>query len=135
MQRPDREMTRYVRRARAVAVVLVGGLFWCPVSLSAGGVCILHPRPFKLQSDTVRWSFTITPGAQCIQGLRWSTLIVDKISIVEAPKSGRLVLSGPSFRYLADVAERGSDQFKIAVSGSSLRIDGTSTIDVDVNLR
>lgn len=113
----------------------MGVVLWCPVPLKAGGVCILHPHPFKLQSDTVRWSLSITPGSQCIQGLRWSTFMVDKVSIVEAPKSGRLVLSGPSFRYLADVAERGSDHFKIAVSGSSLRIDGTSTIEVDVNLR
>lgn len=89
----------------------------------------------NLRSRLLRWSFTIMPGAQCIQGLRWSTFMIDKVSIVEAPKSGRLVLSGPSFRYLADAVERSTDQFKIVVSGSSLRIEGTSTIEVEVNLR
>jgi hypothetical protein len=41
--------------------------------------------------------------------LRWSTIIIDKISIVEAPQAGRV--DGPSFRYFSDSA--GSSDFKI----------------------
>lgn len=124
-------MTRFIRHA--VAVLLAQVPTWSPALVYAGGVCILHPQPFQLRSDTVHWSIKIKSGEQCIQGLRWSTLMIDKISVVEAPKSGRVVLDGPSFRYMSDAGAQGSDYFRIAVSGSSLRIDGTSTIVVDVS--
>jgi hypothetical protein len=62
---------------------------------------MLHPEPFRLQSDSVRWSIKIVAGGECIQGLRWSSFMIDKITIVEEPKSGRLIIAGPSFRYLA----------------------------------
>lgn len=124
-------MTRFIRLA--VAVLLAQVPTWSPALVHAGGVCILHPQPFKLRSDTIRWSIKIKSGAQCIQGLRWSTFMIDKISIVEAPKSGHLVLDGPSFRYMSDAVGQGSDYFRIAVSGSSLRVDGTSTVEVDVS--
>ncbi|MDE5463879.1 hypothetical protein [Bradyrhizobium sp. CSS354] len=117
-----------------VGVFLIQTMMGAPTEVSAGGVCILHPQPFKLRSDTVRWSMTLKSGAQCIQGLRWSTLMIDKIAIVEVPKSGRLVLGGPSFRYIADLIEKGSDHFALSISGSSLGANGTSVIEVEVKL-
>jgi hypothetical protein len=98
----------------------------------AGGTCILHPQQFTLRSDTVRWSFKIKPGAECIQGLRWSTIIIDNIRIVEPPKAGRLVIQGPAFRYFSNPDAQGADSFKIEIAGASLRLGGTSLIEVDV---
>lgn len=103
-----------------------------PLPVSAGGTCILHPQPFKLRSDTIQWLIKIKPGAECIQGLRWSTIMIDAITVVDPPKSGRLVLQGPSFRYFSDPAARGADHFKIAITGTSLHIGGTSSIEIDV---
>ncbi|MGY4615498.1 hypothetical protein ACVWZ4_000725 [Bradyrhizobium sp. USDA 4472] len=101
-------------------------------SIAGGGICLLHAQPFTLRSDTVRWSIRIKPGSECIQGLRWSTIMIDNVTIVEPPKSGRLVIEGPAFRYFANADAQGSDSFKIAISGRSLRISGTSSIEVDV---
>ena len=80
----------------------------------------------------MRWSIKIRPGSECIQGLRWSTIMIDNVSIVEPPKSGRLVIQGPSFRYFSSADAQGSDSFKIAIFGTSLHMTGTSSIEVDV---
>ncbi|WP_271566836.1 hypothetical protein [Bradyrhizobium sp. CCBAU 11386] len=73
-----------------------------PAATIAGGTCLLHPEPFKLQSDTVHWSMKIASGGECIQGLRWSTIMIDNITITEQPKAGRLMIQGPSFRYFSN---------------------------------
>ena len=98
----------------------------------AGGTCMLHPDGFRLQSDTLHWTIKIHSGAECIQGLRWSTIMIDSISIDEAPKMGRLLLEGPSFRYFSNPGAHGTDSFRISISGSSLRQKGTSSIEVEV---
>jgi len=115
-----------------IAALLVQILACYPLPVSAGGTCILHPQPFKLRSDTIQWLIKIKPGAECIQGLRWSTIMIDAIAVVDPPKSGRLVLQGPSFRYFSDPAAQGADHFKIVIKGTSLHIGGTSAIEVDV---
>src|SRR4051812_19067190 len=123
-------------RTPRVRVLLAGVILASPClsppSVTASGICLLHAQPFALRSDTVRWSIKIKPGSECIQGLRWSTIMIDNISVLEAPKSGRLVIQGPSFRYFANADAAGSDSFKIAISGTSLHVTGTSSIEVDV---
>jgi len=114
---------------KMVAAIVVVSL---PAAGSAGGACLLHPEPFKLQSDKVRWSVKIASGGECIQGLRWSTIMIENISITEQPKAGRLLVQGPSFRYFSNPGTRGTDSFKLSISGSSLRINGTSEIEVEV---
>lgn len=118
--------------ASIVRLALVATLM-LPVSATAGGTCILHPQPFKLRSDSVRWSIKINPGAECIQGLRWSTLMIDNISVIEPPKSGRLVLQGPAFRYFAGADSQAADSFTIEIRGTSLQVSGTSVVQVDIN--
>jgi hypothetical protein len=74
----------------------------------------------------------ISSGGECIQGLRWSTIMIDNISITEQPKSGRVQLQGPAFRYFFNPGARGTDTFKISISGTSLHINGNSVIEVEV---
>jgi hypothetical protein len=74
----------------------------------------------------------IDSGAECIQGLRWSTIMIDDLSIADQPKLGRLLLQGPSFRYLSDPDAHGTDSFKLSVTGTSLRLKGVSVIVVVV---
>ena len=118
-------------------IVVLSGLFlaWCPMAADAGGNCLLHPEPFRLQSDTVHWSVKIKSGAECIQGLRWSTIMIDNISVADPPKVGRLSLQGPSFRYFSNVGVQGADSFKLLIAGSSLRKEGVSSIEVDVTIQ
>jgi hypothetical protein len=99
-----------------------------------GANCLLHPDAFRLQSDTVHWSVKIESGGECIQGLRWSTITIEDISIVDEPKLGRLSLQGPSFRYFSNPGAQGTDSFKLSISGTSLRLKGTSLIEVDVSV-
>lgn len=69
-----------MKYAIAAAALMLGA---ASQPVMAGGTCILHPQPFTLKSETVRWSFKIRAGAECIQGLRWSTIMID---IIEPPK-------------------------------------------------
>jgi hypothetical protein len=99
----------------------------------AGG-CVSSPDSFRLQSDTVQWSMVIARGDECIQGLRGKTMLLETVSVVEQPKTGRIILQGPSFRYFAG-PEAGLDSFRLVIVGSSLRMNGTSTVNVEVQIR
>ena len=120
-------MTKLMLRAFAILLASL------PATALAGGTCLLHPEPFKLQSDTVHWSIKIASGGQCIQGLRWSTIMIDNIAITEMPKSGQIIIQGPSFRYLSNPGARGGDFFKLSVTGTSMRVAGTSSIEVEIS--
>jgi hypothetical protein len=65
--------------------------------MGIAGDCLSRPDSFRLQSDTVLWSMVIARGDECIQGLRGKTMLLETVSIVEQPKTGRIVLQGPSF--------------------------------------
>jgi hypothetical protein len=93
--------------------------------------CLPRPELFKLESDTVHWSMVIGAGSECVQGLRGKTMLLEDVSIVDQPKTGRLVLEGPAFLYSAN-AVPGADSFKLSVTGTSARIHGNSFIVVDV---
>jgi hypothetical protein len=77
----------------------------------------------------------INSGGECIQGLRWSTIMIDDISVADQPKLGRLSLQGPSFRYFSKPGARGTDSFKLSIAGTSLRLHGVSSIEVDVTVQ
>jgi hypothetical protein len=81
-------------------------------------------QPYKLAGDTVEWSMTITPGANCIQGLRWSTMQIYSVSVAEKPKRGELALVGPGFRYFAKADFIGTDSFTLVVDGKNLHEKG-----------
>lgn len=117
---------------RALLRAVVFFLVSVPAAAIAGGTCLLHPERFKLQSDTVHWSMKIVSGGECIQGLRWSTILIDNITIAEQPKAGRLMIQGPSFRYFSNPGGRGTDSFKLSITGVSMHVAGSSSIEVEV---
>jgi hypothetical protein len=118
-----------------VSTVVAAGLSWTLAPTTAiAGDCLSRPDPLRLQSDTVQWSMVIARGDECIQGLRGKTMIFESASVVEQPKRGRVVLQGPSFRYFAG-PEAGSDSFRLVIVGSSLRMNGKSTVMVEVQVR
>jgi hypothetical protein len=80
----------------------------------------------------MEWSMTIAPGAECIQGLRWSTMQIFDVSVVEKPTVGELVLVGPGFRYFAKPDFSGTDKFTLVVNGKNLHEAGTSTVQITV---
>jgi hypothetical protein len=109
-------------------------LFWLAPVVAWAGDCLSRPEMFKLQSDTVEWSFAIGRGAECLQGLRGRTMLLDTVSILDQPKLGKVVLQGPSFRYVTG-AEAGTDSFKLAISGKSGSIQGTSIVSLRIDVR
>lgn len=122
-------------KRRSVRTVFAAGLFWALApTMAIAGNCLSRPAPFQLESDTAQWSIVIARGDECIQGLRGKTMLVESVSVVEQPRTGRVVLQGPSFRYFAG-PEAGSDSFRLVIVGSSMRMKGTSTVAVEVQVR
>jgi hypothetical protein len=95
--------------------------------------CLRDIKPYRLAGDTMEWSMTIAPGADCIQGLRWSTMQIYKVEVTEKPKSGEIVLVGPGFRYFAKPNFSGTDRFTLLVVGKNRHDEGTSTVEVTVS--
>lgn len=99
----------------------------------AGGTCILRPEPIRLRSDVVSWAIELRAGAECVQGLRWSTLLIDQVVVMNQPKFGRIAINGPSFRYIAGSSNE-PDSFRLLVKGSALRVPGETTIEATVQI-
>ncbi|MGY3238665.1 hypothetical protein ACVMAJ_005555 [Bradyrhizobium sp. USDA 4448] len=95
--------------------------------------CLRDNKPYKLAGDTMEWSMTIAAGADCIQGLRWSTMQIYSVSVVEKPTSGKLIMVGPGFRYFAKPDFSGTDKFTLVVVGKNRHDEGTSTIQITVS--
>ena len=95
--------------------------------------CLKEKQPFALSADTVKWSMTIVPGAECIQGLRWSYMQIFEVSVLSGPSKGRLVMVGSGFRYYADANVQGVDKFTLLISGKNRHDLGKSTLEVEVH--
>jgi hypothetical protein len=120
---------------RILARVFIALILFALVSPSAKATpnCMRDIQPYKLAGDTIGWSMTIAPGADCIQGLRWSTMQIYSVSVAEKPKSGELVLVGPGFRYFAKPDFTGTDSFTLVVVGKNRRDEGSSTVQITVS--
>ena len=55
-----------------------------PIALR--GTCLLHPEPFRLQSEHGSLVSQDHLGSECIQGLRWSTIMIDSIAVTDSQK-------------------------------------------------
>ena len=95
--------------------------------------CLKEHGPFKLAGDSIEYSMSIVPGADCIQGLRFSTMQIYSVKILEKPKSGELVMVGTGFRYFAKPDFSGTDKFSLMVVGKNLREQGHSTVEITVS--
>src|SRR6516164_5400150 len=115
-------MTRRYLMHRGKTFVIVIGLLQISHPASAGN-CLSRADNFGLISDTVRWTFVIHAGSECLQGLRGGSMLLDEVKVVEPPSEGSLMLSGPAFIYRAPARES-SDHFKLRISGEKYRIRG-----------
>jgi hypothetical protein len=61
--------------------------------------------------------------------------MIDNISVTEQPKSGPSLVQGPSFRYFSNPRASGTGSFNLSITGTSLPISGTLSIEVDVTSR
>nr|QIP10789.1 hypothetical protein HAV00_04290 [Bradyrhizobium symbiodeficiens] len=102
-------------------------------SAGASPSCLRDQKPYKLDFDTIEWSMTIAPGADCIQGLRWSTMQIYWVNVAKQPKNGEIVIVGSGFRYIAKPDFSGTDKFTLTVVGKNRRTEGASTVEVTVS--
>lgn len=119
--------------ARVSAAVIISMVL--SASASASPSCLSDKQPFELASDTIHWTMTIAPGANCIQGVRWSYMQIYDVSVVSAPKNGKIVMVGIGFRYYADPGFKGADSFTLAVTGMNKKNPGRSYVQIEVKSR
>lgn len=118
-----------ISRCASIAILTV----LASASAHATPNCLRDNKAYQLAGDTIEWSMTIAPGANCIQGMRWSTMQIYSVSVAEKPKSGELVLVGPGFRYFAKPDFSGTDTFTLVVVGKNRHDAGTSTVVVTIS--
>ena len=94
--------------------------------------CLRDQKAYELIGDAIEWSMSIVPGADCIQGLRWSYMQVYAVWVLEKPASGELVTVGSGFRYFAKPGFSGTDKFSLVVVGKNRREEGYSTVEITV---
>jgi hypothetical protein len=116
-------------RASLAAVLLIIS----DISADATPSCLRNHQPYELAGDTVSWVMTIAPGTDCIQGLRWSYMQIENVSLSRGPKNGNVVIAGSGFRFFATSDTRGTDSFTLVVFGKKGRDAGKSTIEITVN--
>lgn len=121
--------------ARPVLLLSVAVAASAVPGLAAHGspLCIKERTPFALSHDTVKWTMSIAPGTDCIQGLRWSYMQIFNVSVVSGPSRGELAVVGSGFRYSAKNETRGTDKFTLLISGKNRHEPGASTLEVEVN--
>lgn len=115
-----------------LAFALLVFAVWSDRATASG--CLTRPATYRLANDTVDWKFSLGAGLECIQGLRPAAVLIDQVSVVSAPKGGSVAISGPSFRYAASPNFHGTDTFILSITGTRQRVNGTSSIQVDVTV-
>ena len=63
----------------------------------------------------------------------FNNVVVDKLMVVSAPQTGRVMLQGTGFSYKAASDFQGRDFFSLIVSGATNEVPGSSTIEVEVS--
>ena len=104
-----------------------------PTQADAFGACLKGQKPFQLSGDEISYSMSISPGADCIQGLRWSFMQVYAVWPLKKPANGELVMVGPGFRYFAKPGFTGTDKFTLLVVGKNRHEEGYSTVEITVS--
>ena len=61
-------------------------------SSANAGTCVLHPTPYKLAAETINWTFKLSEGQDCMQGLRFASMMIDKVELQTAPQFGYVQL-------------------------------------------
>ena len=106
-----------------------------PAPASASPNCLKDHKAFDLAGDSIEYAMTIAPGANCIQGLRWSYMQIYAVWVLGKPKRGELVMVGSGFRYFAKSDFSGTDKFSLVVVGKNRHAQGYSTVEITVSRR
>ena len=90
--------------------------------------------PFQLSSDAVEWTMQIASGTTCTRGLKLGPANITEVKLIAPPQSGQVTLQGPGFSYTAKSDFEGLDEFTLKVTGTMVRMPGTSDIRITVSV-
>ena len=90
--------------------------------------------PYALKSDAVNWEMQIASGKTCTKGLKYGPVTISAVKLTAPPEFGKVTVQGPGFSYTAKRDFEGQDAFTIQVSGTMVRMTGTSDIQVTVSV-
>jgi hypothetical protein len=85
--------------ALATLIVCAVGCAISPDSAQALSCLSRTPR-FDLTPDPAYWTIVLPSGVECTQEFRFPPLVIEDVTIITPPRNGRLIVEGPSFRYL-----------------------------------
>jgi hypothetical protein len=98
------------------------------------GQCFTTGPRYHLEADTVEWRMEIHSNENCVRGVRFSYVYNATVSVVTAPRFGKVAVVGSGFSYSAMPNFRGEDSFVIAVLGDKKKVRGVSNIHVAVSV-
>ena len=90
--------------------------------------------PYALKSDAVNWEMQIASGKTCTKGLKYDSVAISNVKLTAPPEFGKVTVQGPGFSYTAKPDFEGQDAFTIQVTGTMVRMPGTSDIQVTVRV-
>ena len=112
-----------------------GGALLLLTSPAFADLCVFSLMPpYALKSDAVNWEMQIASGKTCTKGLKYGSVTISALKLTAPPEFGKVTLQGPGFSYTAKTDFEGQDAFTIQVSGTMVRMTGTSDIQVTVSV-
>jgi hypothetical protein len=76
--------------------------------------CVLKGARYQLASDTVRWPIELSSGETCVRGVRFNTVVINKLMVASAPQTGHVTLQGTGFSYKVATDFQGHDFFVLS---------------------
>jgi hypothetical protein len=90
--------------------------------------------PYALKADAVNWEMQIASGKTCTKGLKYGSVAISNVKLKAPPEFGKVTVQGPGFSYTAEPDFDGQDAFTLQVTGTMVRMSGTSDIMVTVSV-
>jgi hypothetical protein len=112
----------------------VGALLLLTLPAFADSCVFSLMPPYALKSDAVNWEMQIASGKTCTKGLKYGSVAISKLNLIAPPEFGKVTVQGPGFSYTAKPDFEGQDAFTIQVTGTMVRMTGTSDIQVTVSV-
>ena len=113
---------------------LLGALLLLTLPAFADSCVFSLMPPYALKSDAVNWEMQIASGKTCTKGLKYGSVAISNLKLTAPPEFGKVTVLGPGFSYTAKPDFEGQDAFTIQVTGTMVRMTGTSDIQVTVSV-
>jgi hypothetical protein len=112
-----------------------------PLAPPAGGAFFYAPAPsgavgrgWPLCPKGPNWEMQIARGKTCTKGLKYGSVAISNVKLTAPPEFGKVTVQGPGVAYTAKPDFEGQDAFTIQVTGTMVRMTGTSDIQVTVSV-